>query len=133
MSFEKHTVKELQEVAEYFAVDLDGIKGKANIIKEIEEMGVTYERADELVFNPDAGDEEEAVVVSQAPTALVNPTLVRMTRKNPRYDVEAHGRIYTFTQDNPYVLVEEDDADEILDKEEGFRIASPRELREFYG
>jgi hypothetical protein len=134
MSFKNHTIKELTQVAEHFAVDLDGIKGKENIINELEELGVSYEMADKQVFNPEKDeDDQDDVVVQAAPTALVNPVVVRMTRKNPRYDVEANGRIYTFTQENPYVLLEESDADIIFDREEGFRMASPREVKEYYG
>ena len=62
----------------------------------------------------------------------VNPEdqfLVKMTRPNLRYDT----RGYTFTKEHPYALVSAADADFILEKEEGFQLASPSELREYYG
>jgi hypothetical protein len=59
--------------------------------------------------------------------------VVRMTRQNARYDAEANGRVYTFTKDNPFCVMPEGDAEVICDREEGFRIASPSETREFYG
>lgn len=54
--------------------------------------------------------------------------LIKMTRKNPLYQV----RGYTFTQKNPYNLVNADDANFILSKEDGFAMATPAELQEFY-
>lgn len=62
----------------------------------------------------------------------VNPEdryLIKMVRDNVRYDT----RGYTFTQEHPYALVAAMDADYILEKEEGFQMASPSELREYYG
>jgi hypothetical protein len=38
----------------------------------------------------------------------------------------------TFTKEHPFVAVSEDIAQEIFDKEEGFRLASPREVQEYY-
>ena len=54
--------------------------------------------------------------------------LVRMTRENFRYDIMG----ITFTKEHPFVAVSEDVAQEIFDKEEGFRLASPREVQEYY-
>lgn len=54
--------------------------------------------------------------------------LIKMVRPNLRYDV----RGYTFTQSHPYALVSASDADYILEKEQGFQMATPSELREFY-
>lgn len=55
--------------------------------------------------------------------------LVKMTRENPRYDT----RGYTFTQQHPYNLVNGEDLEYILTKEDGFRQAFPSELAEYYG
>jgi hypothetical protein len=62
----------------------------------------------------------------------VNPEdryLIKMVRPNVRFDT----RGYTFTKEHPYALVSANDADYILEKEEGFQMASPAELREYYG
>ena len=54
--------------------------------------------------------------------------LVRMTRANFRYDIMG----YTFTKEHPFVAMKEEDAQEIFDREEGFRMATPREVQEYY-
>jgi hypothetical protein len=51
-----------------------------------------------------------------------------MTRANFRYDIMGH----TFTKDHPYVAMSEEDAQAIFDKEEGFVMATPKEVQEFY-
>lgn len=55
--------------------------------------------------------------------------LLKMDRENPSYDI----RGYRFTQQNPFVVVAEVDADYILTHEDGFKVASPGEAKEFYG
>lgn len=133
MSFEKHKVDELRAVAEFYGVDLSNAKNKPAIIKEIELDGVEYEDAVKNVLDPEPVEDEVAAPAA-APVVDDRPkTIVRMTRKNPTYEAEANGNIYRFTSDNPYVLLPEDDADVILEREEGFRVASPKEAREFYG
>jgi hypothetical protein len=59
----------------------------------------------------------------------VGPVLIKMTRPNFSYEI----RGYKFTKQHPYVLVEEDDADYLIETDGGFRLASPKELRDFYG
>lgn len=70
----------------------------------------------------------QPVVAAPAP---VEPevVLVKMERENPRYDI----RGYKFTRKDPFALVKEDDADYILSNVEGFKVASPREAKEYYG
>lgn len=135
MSFETRTVKELKEVADFYGVDLDAVKGKAAIIAEIKDNGVEYGDAVRQVLEPEETEDDVVVeTVVAAPAAPAGPTLVvRMTRLNARYDVEANGRLYTFTREHPYASMPESDAEIITDREEGFRIASPSEVREFYG
>ncbi len=55
--------------------------------------------------------------------------LVRMTRENFRYDILG----FTFTKEHPFVAMQEEQAQEIFDKEEGFRLATPKEVQEYYG
>lgn len=57
------------------------------------------------------------------------PYLIKMTRDNPLFVVKG----YRFTKEHPYAIVAAKDADYILTKEDGFRQATPSELREFYG
>ena len=134
MSFETLKVAELRKVAEDFAVDTDGLKNKTDIIAALTEEGVTWsvyqktikdiekaedefsEDAEEILprFNPDAQPE--------------NTMLVRMTRENHRYDILN----YTFTKEHPFVAMTSENAQEIFDKEEGFRLATPKEVQEYY-
>jgi hypothetical protein len=51
-----------------------------------------------------------------------------MTRANFRYDIMGK----TFTREHPFVAMTKEDAQKIFDKEEGFRLATPTEVREFY-
>jgi hypothetical protein len=39
---------------------------------------------------------------------------------------------YTFTKDHPFVAMKEEDAQAIFDKEGGFRLATPKEVQDFY-
>lgn len=130
MSFDKLTVAELKEIATEFAVDTEDLKSKKDIIAAMAEEGVTYsvyaktmkvieEEAEEIEilprFNPKDATPENSV-------------LVRMARDNMRYDILGH----TFTKAHPFVAMQEDDAQKIFDKEEGFRLATPKEVQDFY-
>jgi hypothetical protein len=54
--------------------------------------------------------------------------LVRMERANHRYDAMG----FTFTSTHPFVAMSEEQAQEIFDREEGFRLATPKEVQDFY-
>lgn len=134
--FKDLLVPELKAVAETFAVDLDGITKKQDIINELDEMGVTWEMYQASLEPED--DFEETVEESPAPVVTeskepaeeeADSVVVKMTRKNWTYEI----RGYRFTQQHPYALVAEDDADYLIETDGGFRMASPKELREFYG
>lgn len=132
MSFETLKVSELKKIAEDFAVDTDGLKNKADIIATLSEEGVTW-----AVYQKTIKDIEESVEADEYEVLpKFDPTkdqskdkvLVRMTRANFRYDING----YTFTKDHPFVAMSEDEAQEIFDKEEGFRLATPKEVQEYY-
>jgi hypothetical protein len=53
--------------------------------------------------------------------------LVKMERENILFDNNG----YRFTQEHPYALVANKDVDDVLE-EDGFRLATPGEAREFY-
>ena len=134
MSFETLKISELKKVAEDFGVGTEELKNKTDIIAALSEEGVTWavyqktikdiedatdefsENAEEILprFNPDAQPEDTV--------------LVRMTRENFRYDIQG----FTFTKEHPFVAMTEEDAQEIFDKEEGFRLATPKEVQEYY-
>ena len=130
MSFETLKVSELKKIAEDFAVDIDGVSGKKDIIASLAEEGVTW-----AIYKKAQGIEEEEkemnATVSKTETKTVKQedmVLVRMTRPNYRYDIMGH----TFTKEHPFVPMDKDTAQAIFDKEEGFRLATPTEVREFY-
>ena len=85
-------------------------------IKDLEEAAEEFAYTEEILprFNPDAQPE--------------NTVLVRMTRENYRYDVIG----FTFTKEHPFIAMTEENAQEIFDKEEGFRLATPKEVQEYY-
>ncbi len=131
--FEELNVDTLKSVAEMFAVDLDGVTKKADIIKELEENGVDF-KSYQAQLLPTEDEEEVVSVVEDGPVQEDDEdeeeekVLVKMTRRNGTYEI----RGYRFTKNNPYALVKESDADYLIENGGGFRTASPKELREFY-
>jgi hypothetical protein len=131
MSFDTLKVGELKAIAEDFAVETEGLKNKQEIIAALAEEGVTYEvYAKTLKDVEDAKEEIEILPVFDPKAERTEDTvLVRMTRANFRYDILGH----TFTQDHPFVAMHKDAAQEIFDIEEGFRLATPKEVQDYYG
>ena len=131
MSFDTLKVGELKTIAEDFAVETEGLKNKQDIIAALAEEGVTYEvYAKTLKDVEDAKEEVEILPVFDPKAERTEDTvLVRMTRANFRYDILGH----TFTQDHPFVAMHKDAAQEIFDIEEGFRLATPKEVQDYYG
>jgi hypothetical protein len=132
MSFETLKVSELKKIAEDFAVDTDGLKNKADIIAALAEEGVTWSVYNKTIEKMEEDEEDMSVEVlpkfdpkAEQPE---NTVLVRMTRANFRYDIMG----FTFTKDHPFVAMNKEDAQEIFDKEEGFRLATPKEVQEYY-
>ena len=130
MSFETLKLAELKQVAEDFAVDIDGLKNKDSIIAALAEEGVTW-----AVYSKTQKDIEEAVeeieILPKFDPKAEQPedtVLVRMTRANFRYDIMG----FTFTKEHPFVAMSKEKAQGIFDKEEGFRLATPTEVQDFY-
>jgi hypothetical protein len=132
MSFETLKISELKKIAEDFAVDTDGLKTKVDIIASLAEEGVTWSVYNSTIKKIEDESEEMSVEILPKfdPKAAQpeNTVLVRMTRENFRFDIMG----VTFTKEHPFVAVTEEIAQEIFDKEEGFRLASPREVQEYY-
>ena len=133
MSFETLKVAELRKVAEDFAVDADGLKSKADIVAALAEEGVTWSVYQKTIKDIKEAAEEfadtEEILPRFNPDALPEDTvLVRMIRDNFRYDILG----FTFQKDHPFIAMTEENAQEIFDKEEGFRLATPREVQEYY-
>jgi len=131
MSFDTLKVAELRSIAEEFAVETEGLKNKQDIIAALAEEGVTYAVYEKTLKDVEDAKEEIEVLPVFDPKAerTEDTVLVMMTRANFRYDIMGH----TFTQDHPFVAMHKDAAQEIFDKEEGFRLATPKEVQDYYG
>lgn len=130
MSFDTLKVQELRDIAESFAVDLPQKISKQQLILLLEEEGVTYDtyqrffESEKLEAQPDPSPRAQNLDVS-AP----NVVLVKMERENMSYQIGN----YVFSQEHPYVPMTENDAQKVFDSHQGFRLATPREVQEFYG
>jgi hypothetical protein len=132
MSFETLKVSELKKIAEDFAVETEGLKNKADIIAAFTEEGLTWSVYNKTInkMEEEAEDMSIEVLPRLDPKAVhsEDTVLVRMTRANFRYDIMG----FTFTKEHPFVAMNKEDAQEIFDKEEGFRLATPKEVQEYY-
>ena len=130
MSFDTLKVAELKQIAEDFAVDIAEQKGKKDIIAALAEEGVTW-----AIYQKSKAIEEEELEMNEtlpkaAPKVVKEEdmVLVKMTRANFSYEIRGH----TFTKEHPFVAMDKDTAQAIFDKEEGFVLATPAEVQEFY-
>jgi len=131
MSFDTLKVKDLKALAADFAVDVDGLKNKADIIASLSEEGVTWSVYQGTLKNiENAKEDSDEILPRLDPNQKLDEdmVLVKMDRSNYRYDALG----FTFTQAHPFVAMKPDAAQEIFDKEEGFRLATPREVQEYY-
>lgn len=130
MSFDTLKLAELKQIAEDFAVNIDGIGGKKDIIAALAEEGVTW-----AIYKKAKGIEEEEKEMNETlpkvePKAVNKEDMVLVKMIRPNYSYETRG--YTFTKEHPFVAMDKDVAQAIFDKEEGFVMATPSEVREFY-
>jgi hypothetical protein len=130
MSFDTLKVSELKQIAEDFGVSAETLKNKKDIVAALAEEGVTWSVYQKTVKDIDDNTEEIEVLPKLDINKLdsKDKVLVKMERANYRYDIMG----YTFTKEHPFVAMSEDDAQSIFDKEEGFRLATPKEAQEFY-
>lgn len=130
MSFDTLKVAELKKIATDFAVDTEGLKNKKDVIAALAEEGVTWSVYQQTVEQIEANTEEIEILPKFDPKASIesDSVLVRMTRDNFRYDILGH----TFTKAHPFVAMSEENAQKIFDSEEGFRLATPKEVQDFY-
>lgn len=119
-------IKELREVGEYFGVELEGLKTKNEVISVLTEEGISYEMYSKFLGAEKAEVDVPAPKVNKKPGD--NAVLVRMDRENPAYEING----YKFTREHPYVAMSQEDADFIFDTQIGFRMATPREVQEYY-
>ena len=130
MSFDTLKVSELKKVAEDFGVDIEGLKGKADLIAALSDEGVTWAVYEKTIKDIDDNKEEVEVLPVFDPNKEQDKdsVLVKMERANFRYDILG----FTFTKEHPFVAMSPDKAQAIFDKEEGFRLATPKEVQDFY-
>lgn len=131
MSFSSLKLEELRQVAETFAVDHDSAKNKADLIALLAEEGVSFDMYQNFTQAEKAEPELDQKTVKGSPekvTPQSGQVLVKMERMNPSYDVMG----FTFTRENPFIVMSEKSAQDIFDTQEGFRLATPKEVQEFY-
>lgn len=126
------TKPELQAACDQFGVETKKTFNKAQLIEAL--LGDGVEPSLVRGFTADNKDEEEEFELD-VPAAPVEEedddeelVLVRMIRANNTYEI----RGYTFKQAHPFVLVKPSDADYLVEKDGGFRVASPKEAKEYY-
>lgn len=132
MSFDTLKISELKKVAEDFGVNIEELKSKNDILAALADEGVTWAVYKKTVkdIEDNAEDLAEEILPKFDPKKEVSEdnVLVRMTRPNFRYDILGH----TFTKEHPFVAMDKKQAQAIFDKEEGFRLANPTEVQEYY-
>lgn len=130
MSFDTLKVGELKTIAEDFGVETSQLKNKQDIIAALSEEGVTYSVYQKTIKAvEDAKEEVEVLPVFDPKFISAEDTvLVKMDRQNYRYDILSQ----TFTKEHPFVAVSKEIAQKIFDQEEGFRLATPKEVQDYY-
>lgn len=146
MSFQSLNKDELNEVAEFFVVDIiaaDSEKGpsKNELIaalasgsepvswddyKEVY-LASKEKSVDKPVVAPVETVVEEAPVASKS-DVTENLVLVKMERRNNTYEVAGH----VFTKAHPFASVSEDAAKYLVQKVKGFRLALSSEVTDYY-
>lgn len=131
MSFETMKVSDLKKVAEDFGVDINNLKNKTDIIAALSEEGVTwavYQKTVETLEEETEDMSEQTIVRNEKKEQSGEDVLVKMERNNFRYDILG----FSFTKEHPFVAMSQDKAQQIFDKEDGFRLATPKEVQEYY-
>ena len=145
MSFKSLEEPELRALAvNDFGIEVPEGANAEEICAALVENGVTWE--DAVKHTPVAAAKDKQVAAAKAveqakkksgprnkPVVAADEeaepdALLRMMRENRRFDV----RGYTFTKDNPFGLVDASSAEWIVENVEGFRYATPKEVKEFY-
>lgn len=131
MSFTTLNKKKLLEAVEYFEVEgVDESNTNKEIVAALNQTpGASW--ANYQKFLDDGNEPEETVEVAEeeADGRFDNMVLLKMDRQNGTYEIRGH----RFTKENPFKLLPENEAQDIIDASDGFRIASPAEARKYYG
>jgi len=136
----KANKKNLLEVATAFGVTVDPADNIKVLQAKIEADGITPEyisktRPDLVMEMHPTAAEAPSVPnpLNTTPVALpgeVNDriNLVKMVRRNASYEIRGH----KYTQDQPFNLVNDEDATFLVETDRGFTMASPSEVKAFY-
>lgn len=145
-SFNDLKKEELVTAAQHFGVDDEGnvktlkaslaadgvtweMYAKAFGLADVSEV-LSYEVEETEGVKGNVENDSEVVTADPHPKlAVEDKYLIKMTRANPYFEF---GK-YKFTQEHPYAIMPANDAQAILETEEGFRQAFPAELQEYYG
>lgn len=129
MSFEAMKKADLLEVVDKVGgVDVDPKATNKEIIGALLEAGITYAVYKKLYLPAEEEPQEELAPASNMFSKNTS-VLVKMDRQNPTFEI----RGYKFTKEHPYVVVSQEDAQDIIDSASGFRMATPKEVRSYYG
>lgn len=151
MSFKNLTSDELAEVAEFFVVDVEAA-GEKPTKKELlaalssGDEPVTWEQYNDIYLKAKASgmdknaqvekekeetakDAEEASKTKPAePKDTSNYVLIKYDRQNPTFEVVG----YSFTRRHPFASVPPETAEYLVRNIEGFRLALPSEVADYY-
>lgn len=128
MSFRNLKLAELFKAAKYFDLNVSETDSRSELFAALDEADhATWSNYKKFV----EGEEKEQA--DPELSVFGQMVLLKMERTNPRFDI--FGK--TFTRSNPFVLVSEQEAQEIIDAAAplggGFRIATPSEAKSFFG
>lgn len=138
MEFYNIKKADLVDFAKGEGVDVADDDTIADVDAKLVEAGYSREDYEET----DASEEDEVVNEPDEPVVTVEEpvrattedepksekVLVRMTRGNAGYTV---GK-YHFTKAHPFVVMDREDADRLVNNTEGFHVASAEEAERFY-
>lgn len=132
-NFNELKKEQLLEAAAMFGVEVRNTMNKEEIVARLNSDGVTFHAYESITRT---GEEEKpAVAPRSTPVASIDTAdtaggkvLVKMERKNYSFEVRGH----RFSRQNPFALVDEDDADYLVNSLGGFRPALKSEVQNYY-
>lgn len=124
-SFNQLSRQQLNDAAERFGVSVDNRWSANTLAAKLIEAGVTIDQIQ--------GAEEILGTATSTPAldkfdSEGSRVVLFMDRPNRSFSIMGH----KFTQEHPYVVMDEDEALTIIELSEGFRIAHPTEAANFY-
>jgi hypothetical protein len=150
MSFQSLKVDELKDVADFFVVDVEAADEEHGPTKkellaalaagdepvtweQYKDIYLVAKQSDNTAAEPENATDadahaEAAEAVAAEPRDASNDVLIKYERKNPTYEVVG----YTFTPKHPFASVPPEVAEYLVRNVEGFRLAMPSEVTDYY-